>query len=84
MKTASEICPFADDVWVYWMDRRAGTPYVKAAGTVSLGYTVGSQSVGLLRENWDAANDRQIGAMWAKYSPPRGIEGKSLLTLETE
>ena len=67
--TAKVICPTADDVWIYWMGRRAGTLFQKIGPTRDFVSWRSSQDVALWRENniGEVANDRQITAMIAHF-----------------
>ncbi|MGN7160869.1 hypothetical protein ACTHQV_13500 [Sphingomonas sp. SAFR-052] len=73
--TAKRLAPTADDAWFYWMARLAGTTHVKVGeNTTNLLYTEGSQESGLVHNNWDGANDRQIRALWAEFGRPQGLD----------
>ncbi len=64
------LAPFADDVWFYWMARRAGTRQARAQGWIDLIEWAESQAVGLCVGNVEGeGNDRQILAMEAVYGP---------------
>lgn len=62
------LSPQADDLWLFWMARIAGTPVVKIAGHFPLVFWRGSQAVGLYLVNGHGlGHDRQIAAMGAAY-----------------
>ncbi|SEM73514.1 hypothetical protein SAMN05192583_1038 [Sphingomonas gellani] len=82
METALRICRTADDVWFYWMGRRANTVQLKVGGKIPLMHTYDSQATGLIHENWAGANDRQIRAMWETYGRPQGIPDRFRLAPE--
>jgi hypothetical protein len=82
METALRICRTADDVWFYWMGRRANTAQLKIGGLNPFLYTHGSQTTGLVHDNWAGANDRQIRAVWETYGRPSGIPDRYQLDPE--
>jgi hypothetical protein len=62
------ICPAADDVWLYWMARKAGTLYRKVGGTFVSANWRGSQAESLMAANVaHSGNDLQIKQMAAHY-----------------
>ncbi|MFL5306246.1 MAG: glycosyltransferase family 2 protein [Polyangia bacterium] len=62
------LCPRADDVWLYWMGRRAGTRYRQVGGPFTQISWPRSQRVSLWLENVAAGeNDRQIRAVEDHY-----------------
>jgi hypothetical protein len=62
------LCPFADDVWFFWMARLAGTKQQRTGRHSKLLWWEGSQEVGLFHENlWGSRNDTQIEAMEAFF-----------------
>jgi hypothetical protein len=64
----TELCPNADDVWLYWMARRAGSLYRKVGGEFVSANWRGSQSESLMATNVaHSGNDQQIQAMAAHY-----------------
>ena len=66
-----ELCPQADDVWLYWMGRRAGSTFRKIQQSEGLWDWPGSQKTALFRENLLASmNDRQIDAVAKRYGYP--------------
>jgi len=69
--TARTLCPTADDTWLYWMARRAGSTFVRVGKNDTLVTWNGSQHVALWRTNnvADLANDPQIAAMIDRFGP---------------
>lgn len=67
--TFMSLCPQADDLWFYWMARRAGSKYRKVGGVFEQLYWPGSQEQSLWSEN-ATANDRQIRDLVARYGVP--------------
>ena len=62
------LCPGADDVWLYWMGRMAGSRYRQVGGPFQQISWPRSQRVALQLENALAGdNDRQIRAMEDRY-----------------
>lgn len=69
-----ELCPNADDVWLYWMGRRAGSVYKKAKKRHPIIMWPGSQHVALAYENYcDNGNDLKIKNMIGAYGWPVSI-----------
>lgn len=64
-----DLCRDADDVWLYWMARRAGSTYKKVGGRFQLHYWPGTQQVRLYNDNV-TDNNRQIARMNARYGSP--------------
>lgn len=63
-------CPTADDVWFFWMSRRAGTEQRAALRPFVHVCWPSSQAVGLVHQNVEMGrNDAQIRAMEARYGP---------------
>ncbi|WP_147707782.1 hypothetical protein [Microvirga massiliensis] len=66
-----ELCPKADDIWLYWMGRRAGSSFKKIGGHQVLVHWPGSQMVGLHRQNLGLGfNDQQIRNLAARFGYP--------------
>lgn len=66
-----ELCPSADDVWLYWMARMAGARYLQTGGAFEQIVWPGSQSTSLRSENLEGGrNDDQIRAMEARFGIP--------------
>jgi hypothetical protein len=68
--TFQDLCPLADDIWFYWMGRRAGARYRKVGRVFKLVSWPGSQAQALLHQNVDQdANDAQIRQMTERFGP---------------
>jgi hypothetical protein len=66
-----DLCPNADDVWLYWMGRKAGSTYKKTAGNHKIIMWPGSQKVALVYENFfGTGNDDKIKKMIHHYGWP--------------
>ena len=66
-------CPTNDDIWLYWMARRAGSAILKVPGRHRRHVWRGSQKQALLHVNvLYGANDRQIRAMTDAFGYPPG------------
>lgn len=64
-----DLCPYADDVWLYWMTRLNGR-HVRRSSTLMTPYPWrGSQEVSLWKEN-RTHNDMQITKMISAYGIP--------------
>jgi hypothetical protein len=65
---AMRLAPWGDDIWLYWMARRAGTTHrmVTPAGKIRDWPGTGESSLWHTR-NRDGGNDAQIAAMIAVY-----------------
>lgn len=68
-----ELCPTADDVWLWWMHRMAGRTAAKIGGRARVVDWPGSQETALRAFNLAGdGNDRAVAAMTARYGlPPR-------------
>jgi len=65
-----DLCPTADDIWQYWMARRAGASYSKTPGSFFLFDWPSSRTTALSNENVIAGrNDEQIRAMGSYFEP---------------
>ncbi|MCJ8140594.1 glycosyltransferase family 2 protein [Falsirhodobacter halotolerans] len=64
------LAPNADDVWLYWMHRRAGARAEKVGGKLRVLEWPGSQTVSLRSDNLAQGNDRAIAAMTDRYGFP--------------
>lgn len=65
------LAPMADDVWLYWMHRLAGSRPVKIGGSFRITEWPGTQTQSLRVTNLSGdGNDRAIGAMLARYGWP--------------
>jgi hypothetical protein len=59
-----KLCPHADDVWLFWMAKLAGTPHRRVPSDFAISPWSGTQGVGLFRTNIEQGlNDKQIRAM---------------------
>lgn len=67
------LCPSADDVWLFWMGRRAGSSYVPTGTNWSPVPWKGTQASALYLTNVEqSANDQQIKGMIRTYGNPFG------------
>lgn len=65
---AARLCPTADDIWLYFMARLAGTQFRHTGWTDPLVTWGGSQLSALWRANVaDHGNDRSLAAMFARF-----------------
>lgn len=65
------ICPRADDIWLYWMARRAGSTFRRVTDRREQRAWPGSQEVELYQYNViQGGNDIQIGDMISKFGWP--------------
>lgn len=68
MDRARQLCATADDIWLYFMARRAGTVFRKTDWSDPLVTWAGSQFSALWRRNVaDHGNDRSLSAMAAEF-----------------
>ena len=66
-----QLCPQADDVWLFWMGRRAGSDYVKTRKHWSEVSWNGTQGSALHLTNVAGkGNDEQIKSMVNRYGLP--------------
>jgi hypothetical protein len=64
----TSLCPYADDVWLFWMALRAGASHRHAGGRFPLTIWPSSQKVALKHENVaNNRNDSQIQAMERRF-----------------
>jgi hypothetical protein len=69
--TFMQLCPKADDLWLYWMARRAGSTFLKVGSSSHPLNWPGSQKVALKKDNLHAnANDGQIAALVRAFGTP--------------
>jgi hypothetical protein len=75
--TFAELCPTADDVWLYWMAARNGATFRKIGPKRPFPLWIGSQEIALFNTNirGEAANDVQISNMVDAYGWPPGTIG---------
>lgn len=66
---ARELCPSADDIWLYWMARLVGTEYRQIGPRRPVTTWPASQAHALwqINQGAGAGNDRQMSAMIAKF-----------------
>lgn len=66
-----QLCPTADDLWLYWMARKAGRRFKKVARQRTYFYWPRTQDVGLANTNrWAGGNDAQIARMIERFGFP--------------
>ena len=64
----TELCPLADDVWLYWMVRMNGNRYRQVGGRFQQVVWPGSQATSLRSQNLEGGkNDEQIKAMEQRF-----------------
>lgn len=66
--TFMSICPTADDIWLYWMGRRAGSKVRQVGGGFAQVTWPGSQEESLLSVNVQGGNDAQLRAVVSKFN----------------
>lgn len=64
------LAPHADDVWLFWMGRRAGSTTRRVGRPWHNTVWPGTESSSLMQYNWNGGNDRQIAAMMEHYGSP--------------
>jgi len=69
------LAPNADDLWFYWMGRRAGTRYQKIGGEFRQVVWPSSQKRRLYAENEQGGNDRQVQALQRQFGLPAPARG---------
>lgn len=68
------LAPSADDVWLYWMHRLAGSRPAKIGGRFRITEWRGTQAQNLRAGNLAGdGNDRAVRAMFERYGLPEGI-----------
>jgi hypothetical protein len=65
----SALAPNADDLWLYWMGRRAGASYRQVGPYFKQINWAGTQRTSLFGENQVGGNDSQIRALEAHFGP---------------
>jgi len=68
--SAFQLCPFADDIWLFWMGRRNGALYKTTARQHKLWVWPESQQLSLWKSNAKGGNDLQIKRMTERYGFP--------------
>jgi hypothetical protein len=79
------LAPTADDLWFYWMARKAGARHRKVGRRFPRHSWPGSQVEPLYSENLNGGNDRQIEALCRTLGPPEpptSAGGQSLPTMD--
>lgn len=74
---AFTLCPFADDVWLFWIGKRNGARYQLAGNGRQLFNWPRSQENGLWSENEKGRNDTQIARMVERYGFPKALNDNS-------
>ncbi|MES1199324.1 MAG: glycosyltransferase family 2 protein [Pseudomonadota bacterium] len=71
----TRLCPNADDIWLYWMARRAGCNVRRIGARRAMITWPRSQGFSLQASNatWGGANDAQIANMIAHYGFPAAL-----------
>lgn len=65
-----ELCPSADDLWLYWMGRKNGCTYRRIAGHAWIVAWPWTQEEALHHDNNTGGNDRQINNLIEAYGIP--------------
>jgi hypothetical protein len=65
-----ELCPTADDLWFYWMARKAGTRHMKIGGKFEQILWPTALHGSLAQENWAGGNDRQVRNLQDRFGNP--------------
>lgn len=74
--TFMQLCPKADDIWLYWMAIRAGATFRCVESSESLRSWHGSKSSSLFHFNTvQGGNDKQIAAMVERFGLPSVLLG---------
>lgn len=69
--TFTNLCPDADDIWLFWMGRRAGSTYIKTQDSWTELPWKGSQKFSLYSINVGSGrNDEQINKMASHFGLP--------------
>ena len=63
----TELCPTADDVWLYCMAKRAGSRHRQVGGRFPLVNWDGTREGGLEHVNVLEGNDLQLARVWQRY-----------------
>ena len=65
-----KLCPRGDDIWFFWMARKAGTRHHRTPGHFDIIDWPNSQEIALASQNlYSDGNDSQIRAMEAHFGP---------------
>lgn len=65
------LAPYADDVWLYWMARRAKRKIRRVGRFWQNVMWPGAETASLMSHNWSGGNDEQIAAMIEHFGFPR-------------
>lgn len=77
--TFMTLCPRGDDVWLYWMSRRAGSSHRHAGGRYEMTMWPFSQKVALKHHNVDNnGNDYQIRAVEESFGTLGSLAGPAV------
>jgi hypothetical protein len=68
------LCPTADDLWFYWMGRRAGSKVVKAGERFPMIEWPMLDAQALSELNWAGGNDRQIRNLEEEFGNPMRLK----------
>lgn len=63
----TRLCPTEDDMWLYWMGRRAGSKVRQVGGGFAQVTWAGTQHISLISQNSDGRNDPQLEALMEAY-----------------
>jgi len=63
----TKLAPTEDDMWLFWMGRRAGSKVRQVGGGFAQVTWDGSQTTSLISQNSDGRNDSQMAAIMAAY-----------------
>ncbi len=66
----TRLAPAADDLWFYWMARKAGTRHRKVGGKFPRRNWLYSQEHSLYNDNISGGNDRQVEALAREFGLP--------------
>ena len=75
--TFMRLSPDADDLWFYWMARRAGTRHRKVGGKFPRSSWPGTQEQRLYNRNAVSGNDRQVKALLRVLGFPASVAAGS-------
>ena len=74
----TELCPFGDDIWFFWMARMAGARHRRIPEWFDMVEWPRTQEVALSNENlFSDGNDLQIAAMERRFGPIAEVTGKT-------
>ncbi len=64
------LAPHADDIWLFWMGRMAGSTIRRVGRPWHNVVWPGTEASSLMHHNWNGGNDQQIAAMTEHYGSP--------------